>query len=174
MCIATVNKENGVLNRNVLLRKFNKDGIVFVTERNSRKYQDLKENASIAATFLWIFNTPTGLIYRQIRINGQVVELSPDEIAEYYQREPTFARLRSQLAVCGEEIDWTEMKNRHDDLLARHQNGEQVLHQTENYTAMRIVPNCMDFYYSKQGEIADRILYERGLDGSWSHTHIAA
>lgn len=63
MCIATVNKwvsywlvwwfgycfsssfhvhrENGVLNRNVLMRKFDRNGFVFVTERNSRKYADL-------------------------------------------------------------------------------------------------------------------------------------
>lgn len=121
MCIATVNKwlsnhsqyisyslrlpqiaqlfvdhcrENGVLNRNVLLRKFDNDGFVFVTERDSRKYADLvwsaraavvssprclmndnyssfylqKANPEIAATFLWIFAAPSGLIYRQVSV----------------------------------------------------------------------------------------------------------
>lgn len=65
-------------------------------------------------------------------MNGQISELSPIEITEYYKIEPTFARLRSQLAICGDTIDWDEMKSRHDDLLQRHQNGEPVLHQTDD------------------------------------------
>lgn len=39
---------------------------------------------------------------------------------------------------------------------------------------MRILPKCMDFYYAKQGDIADRVLYEKDLNGCWSHKHIAA
>lgn len=65
-------------------------------------------------------------------MNGQISELSPAEITEFYKVEPTFARLRSQLAICGDTIDWEEMKLRHDDLLRRHQNGEPVLHQTDD------------------------------------------
>lgn len=70
--------------------------------------------------------------FPKVRINGDVEELSEAEIAEYYQNEPTFARLRSQLAQCGEPIDWADMKQRHEELLQRHKAGESVLHQTDS------------------------------------------
>lgn len=38
--VMVIFRESGVLNRNVLLRKFDRSGLVFVTERQSRKYKD--------------------------------------------------------------------------------------------------------------------------------------
>lgn len=36
-----LHSENKILNRNVYVVKFDEKGIVFVTERNSRKYADI-------------------------------------------------------------------------------------------------------------------------------------
>lgn len=68
----------------------------------------------------------------QVRVNGVTTELPAEDIAAFYSNEPTFARIRSQLAQCGTPIDWNVMNQRHNDLLARHKNGEPVLQQTDN------------------------------------------
>lgn len=42
-----------------------------------------------------------------------------------------------------------------------------------NSTAMKIIPEKVDFYFAKQGEIADRIKYTKS-DGNWQKTRVAA
>lgn len=86
--------DDEILNRNVILRKFDDDGWIFVTERNTKKYKDfvintisceLKvffirfthinsdyyfcsqiKNPLVAATILWIYSMNGIVIYRQV------------------------------------------------------------------------------------------------------------
>jgi len=174
MTIATAHKNNEVLNRNVLLRKFDQSGLAFVTERNSRKYKDLKENPSLAATFFWKYKLDGNIKLKQVRINGTVSELSAEEISKFYAEEGLSSKIRCKICICGQPCDWYELKKRHDEVLENFNNGTEKLEQNENYTAMLITPQQFDFYYSSPNCIADRIVYTKHQDGSWTHQHVYA
>jgi len=174
MNISTVNEKLGVLSRNVILRKFDQSGFVFVTERNTRKYKDLKENPAVAATFFWKYQLNGNVVLKQVRINGKVSELSPEEISKFYVEEGPCSKIRSKICVCGEPCNWNDLKKKHDEVLENFQNGTDKLEQMENYTAMIIEPEIMDFYYSLPTCVADRILYTKNQMGKWSNQHVCA
>lgn len=65
----------------------------------------------------------------QVRVTGIVAELSESEIVEFYKDEPLFARIRSKICRCGEEVDWNELKAKHDQVLKDYQDGKDKLPQ---------------------------------------------
>lgn len=65
----------------------------------------------------------------QVRVIGTVAELSESEIVEFYKDEPLFARIRSKICRCGEEVDWNELKAKHDQVLKDYQDGKDKLPQ---------------------------------------------
>lgn len=65
----------------------------------------------------------------QVRVTGTVAELSESEIVEFYKDEPLFARIRSKICRCGEEVDWNELKAKHDQVLKDYQDGKDKLPQ---------------------------------------------
>lgn len=60
-----------------------------------------------------------------------MAELSETEIAELYKDEPLFARIRSKICRCGEQIDWNELKVQHDQVLKDYHDGKDSLPQTD-------------------------------------------
>jgi len=175
MNIATLHGSNGVLNRNVIMRRFDRSGFVFVTEKNSRKFKDLKENSSLAATFFWKYMLDDGkVVLRQVRINGTASEVSPDEISELYAEEGLSTRIRCKTNVCGRPCDIDELKKAHDEVLENYKNGTETLPRNESYIALLIKPKNMDFYDSRPSCVGDRLLYNQDNDGNWSHHHIYA
>ena len=66
MNIATVSDKNMPSSRMVLLKKINDDGLVFYTNFNSKKGQDLTGNKFIAVNFWW------RELQEQIRIEGEL------------------------------------------------------------------------------------------------------
>lgn len=67
----------------------------------------------------------------QVRVTGTVNELCDSEIAEFYKDEPLFARIRSKICRCGEEINWNELKAKHDQVLKDYQDGKDKLPQRD-------------------------------------------
>ncbi|KAJ6638877.1 Pyridoxine/pyridoxamine 5'-phosphate oxidase [Pseudolycoriella hygida] len=172
--IATVHGATEVLSRNVIMRKFDQSGFVFVTERNSRKFADLKENPNVAGTFFWKYKLDGNVVLKQIRITGKVSELPPDEISKFYAEEGISTRIRCKICKCGQPCDWDELKKKHDEALLNFKNGTEKFEQNENYTALVLQPETMDFYFSMPGCIADRIYYTKDNAGKWSSQHIYA
>ena len=78
MNIATVSAKNVPSSRMVLLKKINDDGLVFYTNFNSKKGQDLTNNKFIAVNFWW------RELREQIRIEGEVEKLSEEKSDEYF------------------------------------------------------------------------------------------
>ncbi|XP_055298077.1 pyridoxine/pyridoxamine 5'-phosphate oxidase 2 isoform X2 [Sitodiplosis mosellana] len=172
MTIAGLSDTDDLLNRNVILRKHDDNGLIFVTERNTMKFKDFVKNPSVAAVFLWIYMINGTAVTRQVRVLGKVAELSELEIAEFYKEEPLFARIRSKICRCGEPVDWNDLKAKHDLTLKDYQDGKDTLPQRDTYTAMRIIPQKFDFYHARRHEIADRVKYTLE-DGKWINYHIA-
>lgn len=54
---------------------------------------------------------------RQVRIEGPIEKLKKDDYSELYEREPLFCKVRSHLCQQGVEIEWEELKERHDSML---------------------------------------------------------
>src|SRR3954451_14053402 len=87
MTLATADREGRPSARVVLLKGLDERGLVFYTNYDSRKGQELAENPRAALVFYW-----AGLD-RQVRIEGTVERTSREESESYFISRPLGSRL---------------------------------------------------------------------------------
>jgi len=87
MTLATVGEDGRPSARMVLLKEAGPEGFVFYTNLESRKSQQLGENANAALLFHW------KSLDRQIRIEGPVHAVSADEADAYFASRPRASQL---------------------------------------------------------------------------------
>ena len=78
MNLATISSDGKPSSRIVLLKSYDDKGFVFYTNSNSKKGRAIKNNDSVALNFHW------KTLQRQIRIEGNVSQISHAEADEYY------------------------------------------------------------------------------------------
>lgn len=67
-----------------------------------------------------------------MRVSGTVKEVSEKEIAEFYEEESLSAKIRIKICPIGAEVDWNELKSKHDQVLKDYRKGKEKLPQTES------------------------------------------
>ena len=82
MTLATSTMEGKPSARMVLLKDFSDRGFVFYTNYLSHKGQELATNPQAALVFWW------AQLERQVRIEGKVSQISPQESDEYFHSRP--------------------------------------------------------------------------------------
>jgi pyridoxamine 5'-phosphate oxidase len=92
MAVATATTEGRPSSRMVLLRGIDRQGLVFYTDQESGKGQELKANPFAAALFHWF--TP---VHRQVRVTGAVEVVDVSLSDAYWQSRPPGSR-RSAVA----------------------------------------------------------------------------
>ncbi|XP_058988058.1 pyridoxine/pyridoxamine 5'-phosphate oxidase-like [Musca domestica] len=182
MNLATLDNEFGVLNRAVIYRGLLDDSwICFVTERNSRKYQNLKENPKLGLTMLFypdahrVEAKDVMPEVWQIRLMGaEAVELDEEQLKILWQQEPLLAKIRSHICECGKPSNIAELEKLLQEQLAIMEKEKRKPEQTKTYTGFKIIPKYWDFYMSEPNTIADRLQYKQGENGEWQAYHVDA
>ncbi|MDH5434827.1 MAG: pyridoxal 5'-phosphate synthase, partial [Gammaproteobacteria bacterium] len=82
MTLATVNQDGQPSQRVVLLKHLDEKGLVFYTNLNSRKAQDIKVNSKVSANFSWLS------LERQVKVEGVATQLSAKETLNYFITRP--------------------------------------------------------------------------------------
>ncbi|XP_033358291.1 pyridoxine/pyridoxamine 5'-phosphate oxidase isoform X1 [Bombus vosnesenskii] len=183
-CLSTVSKDCKVSARNVVLREFDNDGFVIVTDSRSKKidnivslHENFTDNVPYAAMcFLWYHvNEQQQKITKQVRVEGTMKRLEKESFKHLYDREPLFCKIRSHICNQGRDVNWEELKQRHDEILDSVRRGENDLPMPDHFIGYKLFPTMMEFYFGGDCLIADRILYQKGASNdSWENRHIAA
>lgn len=87
MTVATASADGVPSARVVLLKGVDQRGFVFFTNYHSHKGQELTANPHAAIVFLW------QELERQVRIQGTVEKIAPEESDEYFYSRPVDSRL---------------------------------------------------------------------------------
>src|SRR5499426_1354853 len=82
MTLATATRYGQPSARIVLLKGFDETGFVFYTNYDSRKGNELEENARACLLFYW---SP---LWRQVRIEGEIERVSASESDDYFSSRP--------------------------------------------------------------------------------------
>ncbi|XP_029049946.1 pyridoxine/pyridoxamine 5'-phosphate oxidase-like [Osmia bicornis bicornis] len=175
-CLATVSKNCEVSARNVVLREFDNDGFVIVTDRRSRKVDNIENVPQVAMCYLWFYvNEQEQEITRQVRVEGTMKRLMKEEYQHLYDREPLYCKVRSHLCHQGREVNWEELKERHDEILDSVRKNDNDLPMPDHFVGYKLLPTMMEFYFARDHLIGDRLLYRKDTStGSWTHHRIAA
>ncbi|XP_030378908.1 uncharacterized protein LOC115627394 [Scaptodrosophila lebanonensis] len=179
MNLATVDDEYGVLNRTVIYRGLSNDnGIIYVTQRFTRNYKNLKANPKACFTFYWpkLMVPAEGAepcVWQVRGLGATATELAESELDALWSEEVLATRIRALVFPCGEPVEYEELKAKHDECLRQHLSSGRPLERPDTYTAFKFQPERWDFLKAGVGAIADRVQYRRQDNGQWLAMHVA-
>jgi len=165
MTLATADANGRPSARIVLLRGVDERGLVFFTNRASRKGDELRENPRAAVVLHW------WELGRQVRAEGDIVQVADAESAAYWHTRPR----ASQLA--GWASPQSQPLAERSDLDARVAEAERRFHESEVplpafWGGYRLVPDTIEFWSHRDDRLHDRIRFSRS-DAGWRRDRLA-
>ncbi len=165
MTLATASKDGKPSARMVLMKSADERGIGFFTNYASRKGRDLAENPLAALIFYW------EEVARQVRIEGEVVVIPPEESDAYFASRPLENKLSSLASSQSEVVTREELDRRYEEL--RQQYAGRAIPRPLEWGGYRVVPARWEFWQRRFARLNDRIEYLRTPAGGWTMQRLA-
>lgn len=165
MTLATATANGRPSARLVSLKRLSGDGLVFTTALWTRKAGELRDNPYAAATFYW------PALGRQARVEGRT-EIAERALAEeLFAERPRSHQLQAHASRQGEEIEsLDQLRGRLKALQV--ELGEGPVPCPEDWGAMRLRPDRVEFWREGEDRLHSRQLYEAGASG-WRQSRLA-
>lgn len=163
MSLATCGADNKPSVRIVLMREITDTGIVFYTNYESAKGQDIAENPNAEVLFFW------HELERQIRISGSIAKIDAQKSAAYFQKRPHDSQVGAWVSQpqSGEVANRAVMEQTFEQLQAEHPENTQVP-TPEFWGGYEITVNEIEFWQGRANRMHDRIVYTRHTDSEFA------
>ena len=162
MSLATCGADSKPSVRIVLMREITDKGIVFYTNYESAKGQDIAENPNAEALFFW------HKLERQIRISGSIAKIDADKSAAYFQKRPHDSQVGAWVSQpqSGEVASREVMEQTFEQLQTDYPEGTAVP-TPEFWGGYEITIEKIEFWQGRANRMHDRIVYNCENSESW-------
>ncbi len=164
MSLATATPDGRPSVRIVLLKRYSKDGFTFYTNGESRKGQELRTNSRVALALHWKSRQ------RQVRIEGSVSELPPENVDEYFHRRHRMSQIGAWASQQSRPLDSRE------ELMQRTQEVEQrfpdEVPRPPYWTGFLVTPASIEFWQEGDYRLHDRVVFTAGPGDTWSRQRL--
>ncbi|MAC46499.1 pyridoxamine 5'-phosphate oxidase [Oceanospirillum beijerinckii] len=158
MTLSTISPENRPASRIVLLKGIDSRGFIFYTNYQSEKGMQLAGNPHASVVFWW------GEKQRQVRIDGVVERISPQQSDDYYVSRPRDSQLGAWVSKQSTAIPNREwLSNRCDELTAQYEGKD--IPRPPHWGGYRIVPDLFEFWQGQPSRLHDRFRYTIEANG---------
>ena len=158
VAVATVDEHKQPNVRMVLLKGLSNKGFVFYTNFNSKKGSELKKNKKASLCFHW------KSLRRQVRVIGNVEEVSTSEADEYYNSRPYKNRIGAWASSQSEILDKRETFLKKIKEFEKKYPEQKIVPRPPQWSGWRILPNEIEFWLDGEGRIHERLIYKKNKD----------
>ena len=160
MTLTTLGLDDYPKGRVVLLKSFTEEGFIFYTNYLSHKGVELITNPQAAIVFWW------AELERQVRICGNVEQISDQESDKYFYSRPLNSRLGAWASEQSQAIASREvLEERFQELQEKYANEE--IPRPPYWGGFLVVPQQFEFWQGRTSRLHDRLGYTLLDDGGW-------
>ncbi|WP_428507931.1 pyridoxamine 5'-phosphate oxidase [Roseateles sp.] len=165
MTVATVGADGRPSTRIVLIKSYDDRGIVWFTNYESRKGQELAAHPFAALQFHWVE------LERVVRIEGRVEKVSEQESDAYFHSRPLDSRLGAWASPQSQVISSR-------GVLVANAAKAAVQHglkpdRPPHWGGYRLMPERWEFWQGRKSRLHDRLSYRLQADGQWLKERLA-
>lgn len=162
MALSSVDS-SGLPNVRVVLLKGHDDrGLVFYTNLESQKGQEVQQSGKVAVNFHW------KSLRRQVRIRGLTERVSNAEADEYFASRSRMSRLGAVASQQSRPLDSRDTMMREIERLDKLYPGDDIP-RPDHWHGTRILPLYIEFWQDGEARLHDRSVFKReALDHEWN------
>ena len=165
MSLATIDPDGKPSVRVVLCRGFDARGVVFYTNRGSRKGEALRAHPRACVNFHW------DQLDRQIRIEGSVAHTTEAESDAYWNSRPRENRVNACASQQSRPIGTRAALEAAVQEFETRFAGQDIP-RPSHWGGFRIAPERIEFWQGHKHRLHDRMIYLRQDDGSYVTTRL--
>ena len=164
MTLATVGSDMRPSTRVVLIKGCDEHGVVWYTNYNSRKGQELAGNPYASLQFHWVE------LERVVRIEGRVSKVSEEESDAYFHSRPLDSRIGAWASPQSQVIaSRAQLVTQAASYMTKF--GSQPP-RPPHWGGYRLTPDRWEFWQGGVARLHDRLVY-RLADGQWDKKRLA-
>ena len=165
ICLSTIKPNGKVSSRVVLAKEIQEDGLIFFTNYNSAKGQDIAKNSFACAVFFW------AEMQRQIRVEGTIKKISEKDSDEYYMERPKLSKIGAWASPQSQII---QSRNELEQLVEKFQKEfeQKELDRPPFWGGYKLGFESIEFWQGRASRLHDRCLYELHGD-DWKMNRLA-
>lgn len=163
-CLSTIGIDGYPNARFVSLKEITEKGFIITGTLSSQKGIELRKNPTAALTFWW---TATE---RQVRIQGDVVNISKEQAQQYFADRNRDSKLVSTVFRQGKEIESFDFMKA-QFLQKKEELHQKTIEKPDDFGGIYILPKRIEFMDFKTSRLHERTVFE-ATDGNWKSYYL--